>query len=395
MKILTIDIGTGTQDIFLYDSRMDMENGYKLIIPSPTMLVFWKIQEITRRRETVLLTGSTMGGGPSQWAVESHLREGLLVYATPEAARSFNDDLQVVQEMGIQVVSEEEAQGLSNRFQRIELGDFNFELISRCFETAGISLSNLSGLGLAVFDHGNAPAGYSDRQFRFEYLEARIRADNRLSAFAYRVEDIPTIMTRMKAVADSARDIDAPIVVMDTAPAAILGATYDPYVAAYEHLLVVNIGNFHSLAFRLGPGGIEGMFEHHTGMLVDNKLESLLQALANGTLTYKEVFGDHGHGALILNSSPILLAEKDHTQGCSHCRVVVTGPRRKLLQSSLLNPYFAVPFGDMMICGCIGLLAAMAELNSEMADQIHASMTTKVDLGKAPWNINVPWEVNG
>ena len=39
MKILTIDVGTGTQDIFLYDLHLDLENGFKLIVPSPTMIV--------------------------------------------------------------------------------------------------------------------------------------------------------------------------------------------------------------------------------------------------------------------------------------------------------------------------------------------------------------------
>jgi uncharacterized protein (DUF1786 family) len=39
MQILTIDIGTGTQDIFLYDSKLDLENGFKMVLPSPTMVV--------------------------------------------------------------------------------------------------------------------------------------------------------------------------------------------------------------------------------------------------------------------------------------------------------------------------------------------------------------------
>ena len=38
MKFLTVDIGTGTQDIFLYDSNLDLENGFKLVLPSPTMM---------------------------------------------------------------------------------------------------------------------------------------------------------------------------------------------------------------------------------------------------------------------------------------------------------------------------------------------------------------------
>ena len=77
MKILTVDIGTGTQDILLYDSRLALENCFKLVVPSPTMMVHRQIREAARRGEPVLLYGVTMGGGPSQWAAEAHLRLGL------------------------------------------------------------------------------------------------------------------------------------------------------------------------------------------------------------------------------------------------------------------------------------------------------------------------------
>jgi hypothetical protein len=45
MKILTVDIGTGTQDIFLYDSNLDIENGFKLVLPSPTMMVHRRLKQ--------------------------------------------------------------------------------------------------------------------------------------------------------------------------------------------------------------------------------------------------------------------------------------------------------------------------------------------------------------
>ena len=83
------------------------------------------------------------------------------------------------------------------------------------------------------------PAGVSDRQFRFDYLDERIRAKNSLSAFAYLSTDIPKIMTRLQSVADSAGKLPCPLVVMDTAPAAVLGATHDPdcrYTQTENHL---------------------------------------------------------------------------------------------------------------------------------------------------------------
>ncbi len=382
MQILTVDIGTGTQDIFLYNSRLDLENGFKLIVPSPTMMVYRLLKQATRRREAVLLTGVTMGGGPSQWAAETHLRAGLPVFATPDAARSFNDDLQAVQSSGIQVVSQDEAERLPSSVHRLELKDFDFPAIARAFESFGVSLGELDAVAVAVFDHGNAPPEVSDRQFRFDYLDRRIRAENRLSAFAYRAEDTPEIMTRLQAVVHSAADLDCPLVVMDTAPAAVLGATFDPRLAERPRKLVANVGNFHTLAFRLSPAGIEGVFEHHTGLIDLLKMEGLLRALAAGSLKHEDVFGDHGHGALIYASQPLSLGQGDYD-------VAVTGPRRSLLKASQsLRPYFAVPFGDMMIAGCFGLLSAVADVMPELAEPIQTSLSSQGS-GTAPWEASV------
>ena len=380
MQILTVDIGTGTQDIYLYDSRLDLENGLKLVVPSPTMMVHRRLREATRLRQAVLLTGVTMGGGPSQWAAQEHMQAGLKLYATPEAARSFNDDLQAVQEMGVLVVSQDEAAGLPAETSRIELRDFDFSAIAGALEPFGVSLKGLDAVAVAVFDHGNSPPDYSDRQFRFDYLDERIRSQNRLSAFAYRAEETPEIMTRLKAVVDSAGDVEAPLVVMDTAPAAVLGATFDPKVARRERVLITNVGNFHTLAFRLGPGGIEGVFEHHTGLIDLSKLEKLIQALADGSLKHGDVFGDHGHGALIYEAEPLRLGEGDFD-------VAVTGPRRSIMRAPSLRPHFAVPFGDMMIAGCFGLLAATADILPELGETIHASLSGAGGSGTPPWEV--------
>lgn len=381
MKILTVDVGTGTQDIFLYDSRLDIENGFKLVVPSPTMIVHRRIRRATRRGDAILLTGVTMGGGPSQWAAEDHARAGLPVYALPQAARSFNDDLDAVREMGIQVVSQDEAGRLPASVVNLELRDFDFSAITRALGVFDVELDDLAAVAVAVFDHGNAPPDYSDRQFRFDYLDERIRAQNRLSAFAYRAHEVPPIMTRLQAVVDSAQGVDTPLVVMDTAPAAVLGASLDPVVAVQSRKLVVNVGNFHTLAFRLGPTGVEGVFEHHTGLIDLKKLEGLIQSLARGTLSHEDVFDDHGHGALIYHQTPLEIEEQEAFG------VGVTGPRRNLMRPSSLRPYFAVPFGDMMIAGCFGLLAAVADVLPELGGPIKASLRGEGGSGTPPWEI--------
>ncbi len=380
MKILAIDVGTGTQDILLFDPSLDVENSFKLVAPSPTMIVRERIQQATRARRPLLLHGVMMGGGPCAWAVEDHLKAGLPVYATPAAAQTLNDDLAAVAQMGVTLVADDEASRGSLDAERVEMRDFDFRVIRQSLELYGVGLEDLAAVAVAVFDHGAAPPDISDRQFRFDYLDKRIRAENRLSAFAYRSDEIPAIMTRLQAVARSAQDVDAPLVVMDTAPAAVLGATFDPSVMHSQRTLIANVGNFHTLAFRLGPAGIEGVFEHHTGLIDKAKLEELLRSLADGSLTHAEVFGDMGHGALVYGNNPLDLDADD-------ARLVVTGPRRSLMIGSSLRPYFAAPFGDMMIAGCFGLLAATADVLPQYRETIEAALRDGAGRGTPPWEI--------
>jgi uncharacterized protein (DUF1786 family) len=181
---------------------------------------------------------------------------------------------------------------------------------------------------------------------------------------------------------------------MDTAPAAVLGARFDLEVRRRRRQLIVNIGNFHTLAFRLTGGAIDGVFEHHTGEIDLPKLEGLIRALANGSLRHEDVFNDMGHGALVYASEPLEF-------GADEYDVIVTGPRRSMFRPrtvfkggwaqdapSRIRPYFAVPFGDMMLAGCFGLLATTAELVPHLGDQIRAGM------GEAPLNLGAPWDAD-
>jgi uncharacterized protein (DUF1786 family) len=384
MRVLTVDVGTGTQDIYLYDSAVDLENGYKLVMPSPTMLVNRRLKDATARREAVLLTGYLMGGGPSQWAARDHVRAGGVLYATPEAARTFDDDLDyVTREMGVRLVSDDEARALNPAVARLELKDFDYARIAAAAAHFGLDLS-VEAVAVAVFDHGNAPPGYSDRQFRFDYLDEHCRsvagrasAVEQLAGFAHRALDIPASMTRLRAVAAAARaqGVEAPLVVMDTAPAAVLGALLDERVgvAAPAGALVANVGNFHCLVFRLGAAGIEGIFEHHTGELTRDKLDGFIGALAQSTLKHADVFGDMGHGALVYEPRPM----------AAPYFLAATGPRRGLLQGSAHKPYLAVPCGDMMLAGCFGLLRALAQAHPELGEPILRSLAGGG--GRAPW----------
>src|SRR5689334_5600965 len=136
MKILSVVIGTGTQDIFLYDSRLDIENGFKLILPSPTMMVHRRVKQMLSTRTPILFTGHQMGGGPSAWAIEEATRAGIPVYMTPDAATTLNDEMEKVEALGIRIVSEEKGKKLE--VKSVELKDFDFPAIAKTFEDYGV-----------------------------------------------------------------------------------------------------------------------------------------------------------------------------------------------------------------------------------------------------------------
>jgi uncharacterized protein (DUF1786 family) len=307
-----------------------------------------------------VLTGTLMGGGPSSWAANDHWQAGHRVFATPSAAKSFNDDLIEIEKSGIQVVSEDEAARLRN-VARVELRDVDLDALARAFSACGVDL-RFDALAVAVFDHGNAPPNYSDRLFRFDFLAERLRALNSPAAFAFMREQIPLRLTRMQAVADSVR-VDAPFMLMDTAPAAILGALEDDRVRAHPNAIIVNVGNFHTLAFRFSDSVITGVFEHHTGELKPAQLERLIEQLADGTLTHEAIFNSQGHGALMFDA---------RAQPLDFLAVV--GPRRAMLLHSSYHPYFATPYGDMMLAGCYGLVRAYAVLNPNAAGEIERAL---------------------
>jgi uncharacterized protein (DUF1786 family) len=385
MKILAIDIGTGTQDILLFDTETQVENCLQMIMPSPTVLVANQIRAATQRGDDVLLTGTIMGGGPSSWAADDHLRAGYRVFATPSAAKSFNDDLAQVEKSGIKITSDDEAAKMS-QVSRVDLRDVNLDALRKSFAAFGVDLQ-FDALAVAVFDHGNAPADYSDRLFRFDFLAERLKQFNSPAAFAFMCDQIPERLTRMQSVADSVGTTlavaqhehvqgaigyaqDIPLLVMDTAPAAILGALEDDRVRAHRNSIIANVGNFHTLAFRFTDGNITGVFEHHTGELKPGQLELFLGQLADGTLTHNAVFNSNGHGAFMFDQRPQPL---DPSPGSGQGFLAIVGPRRGVLLNSRYRPYFATPYGDMMLAGCFGLVRAYAMLNPNATEEITRS----------------------
>ena len=377
IRILAVDVGTGTQDILLFESGKTIENCFKMVMPSPTVIVAERIKQATEQGQPILLTGVTMGGGPSHWAARDHALAGYAVAVTPQAARTFDDDLSMVEQMGFEIIDENEAtrRAENTAVVHIELQDFDAHAIIAALQAFDVDPS-IDALAIAAFDHGAAPPGISDRRFRFDFIARTVHKNPIPSAFAYAAQDTPADLTRLKSIATSAArylemsgsNQQVPLLLMDTGSAAVLGALEDPLVREQQNSLLCNIGNFHTLAFHLVQGRIVGIFEHHTGEIDRSQLEQMLVKLSAGTLTNEEVFNTSGHGALILHDA------RGSGSDESFPFLVVTGPRRGLLRGSELHPYEAVPHGDMMLAGCFGLLRAFADHDPQMASFIEPSL---------------------
>lgn len=359
MRILTIDIGTGTQDILLFDSSLRVENCIKMIMPSPTALIAGRISRATADNRPILLTGITMGGGPCKRALSEHIEQGLAAYATANAALTFHDNLEVVRGMGVTIVGDDDIFALPN-LETIELKDIDLEAISKALGAFGVD-HRFDAMAVAVLDHGFAPPGISNRLFRFDHLRQALEQCKELAASAYLAGEIPDYLTRMRAVTDSI-DIDGPLLLLDTGIAAALGALQDKAVSQHDDLITVNTGNSHTIAFHLHRGLIQGLFEHHTGMLNTEKLSRLITRLSQGTLNNKEVYDDDGHGAVVFGGDSNIPF------------VAVTGPRYDLIEGSSLKPYRAFAHGDTMLAGCYGLVKAYALKIDDWREEIEQAL---------------------
>jgi uncharacterized protein (DUF1786 family) len=184
---------------------------------------------------------------------------------------------------------------------------------------------------------------------------------NDLLAFAYTPSELPEYLTRARTLVDSA-DSEAPIVFMDTGPAAALGALQDPIVGERDEQTVLNLGNMHALAFHLRGTEIISLYEHHTGEVTVEQIEDFTERLIGGDLPHDDVFNSKGHG--------VYYADAERVEPNGERLIAVTGPQRSKIRGSRLKPYFAVPHGDMMVSGCFGLLWAFAEKHPQHSDEI-------------------------
>jgi uncharacterized protein (DUF1786 family) len=333
-NMIVIDVGSGTQDILLYQPGKNIENCPKFIVPSRTQIVAAQIQKATGLGREIFLHGYLMGGGACAQALKRHLAAGLKAYATPQAALTFNDSLARVEELGVELCEE------SPEAIPIWMGDLDTQSLRQAVEAFGLEYPEK--LAVAVQDHGYSTT-VSNRTLRFQLWEEFVMQGGDLPKLIFG-QEIPEVYSRMRAI----RGYIPGAIVSDTGTAALLGILSDPVVKSYldSGLLAVNIGNSHTLAAAIRGRRVYGIFEQHTGLLNLETLVKLVKRFQSAELTNGEVFDLGGHGAVL---HPEMQSGWDF--------VAVTGPRRSMAKP--LKWYEAAPFGDMMLTGCFGLLAGM------------------------------------
>jgi uncharacterized protein (DUF1786 family) len=352
-RILAIDAGAGTQDVLLWEAGQPMENNVKLILPSWTTVLARRVKRATQEGQPIFLTGNLMGGGPIVSAMKRHLRAGYPVYTTPRAALTIRDNLEQVRERGYTVLEEGQEPPADPGLLTLRTRDVDLDVLASALAPFDVDLPET--VAVAVQDHGRCLEG-SNRRFRFQLWQSFVEGGGRLMDLIY--PEPPTCYTRMKAVKR-----DAPgALLMDTGPAALWGILEDERAAARqdEGFILVNVGNQHILGVLLHHERILGIFEHHTVLMDWPKLHCLVERLRAGSLNNDEVYDDHGHGAYV---------HPEYAPGDGFNLVAATGPQRHIAEpgrsSDGMDYLFAAPYGDMMLTGCFGLVAATRRLLTE------------------------------
>ena len=284
-----------------------------------------------------------MGGGKIKNTLLEHMERGYEVVMSETSAKTIRDDPKQVKQYGIKI--DDEANYPT--YTKITLNDLDLEKLEKTLKSYDLNYS-FDKIAVAVQDHGyNENMG--DRDFRFEKIREKLTEPIPSKDFAFR-DNLPDYYTRMNAVKRTLeKNKIKDYIIMDTKFASIAGMCEDKEAKKLNSFIAVDIGNGHTTAASIKDGLIQGVFEHHTRNLTNEKLEYYLKRLAKGTITNSEVKDDHGHGACVIN--PIKIE-----------KVIVTGPKRNLIENTNLNWHHATPAGDVMMTGTVGLIKSIGEL---------------------------------
>jgi uncharacterized protein (DUF1786 family) len=344
-KYLMIDIGAGTMDVLWYDTKSDLH--YKAVVKSPVRYIAEKANKLPG---DLVVTGCEMGGGPITQILKQRAQTDEIVMSELAAA-TLNHNLEIVRSLGINIVDNAKAEEmrLDKKYASLVLGDLDAERLRQIVSGFGVPFS-FDAVAICAQDHGVPPSGTSHLDFRHNMFKKRLDKRPYPHVLLYRNDQVPVTMNRLSSIAKSAADIPTEeIYVMDSGVAAILGGSMDVLVADSRNYVILDVATSHTVGAAMIEGEIAGFFEYHTQDITLKRLEELITNLCDGNLTHHQILEEGGHGAFLRKA---IQFETVNT-------IVVTGPKRRLVESSDMQMTFGAPLGDNMMTGTVGLLEAL------------------------------------
>ena len=344
-KYLLIDVGAGTMDVLYYESWSGIH--YKAVVRSPVNAIS---EFAAALPGDLLIRGCEMGGGALSGVLQVRAQSANVIM-TPSAAMTISHNPDKVRSLGIQILDDETVHGLSatRAYSELFLTDLPMPLIQQIVSGFGVSL-DFDVIGICAQDHGMPPENTSHLDYRHSLFKKILDENPYPEALLYQGSDVPETFNRLKSMAESAGHLPAEqIYIMDSGFAAILGASMDMAAMGKENILVLDVATSHTVGAALKGKEIAGFFEYHTRDITCDKIEGLLQDLADNKLTHEQILRQGGHGAYTRHGFGFKNVEA----------IIATGPKRRLLESSNMPITFGSPLGDNMMTGTVGLLEAI------------------------------------
>lgn len=342
---LIVDVGAGTMDVLYYDDASGLN--YKAVVRSPVRYIS---ERVGASRGNLLLTGCEMGGGRLASILRERARSSE-VFMTRSAALTLSHDLEKVSSWGIRLISDEEVEDLAARedIARVSLGDVRLDRLRQITDDLGVPFA-FDFVGVCAQDHGTPPPGVSHLDYRHNIFREELDKRPFAHALLYEGRAVPSTFNRLRSIAASIASLPTQrSYVMDSGMAAIVGASMDYEARQCGTMLVLDVATSHTVGAALSDGELAGFFEYHTSDITVEKLDLLLEGLADGMLEHDRVLREGGHGAYIRRTVGLGAVE----------RIVATGPKRGLVENSRLPVRFGAPFGDNMMTGTVGVLEAI------------------------------------
>ncbi|MHA2346625.1 MAG: DUF1786 family protein [Candidatus Hodarchaeales archaeon] len=352
-KILAIDIGKGTEDIFYFEPHKRLENCIQLIRPSRAEQLRQNLESQLDTTNDILAEGITMGGEPwNKPLYRIATTPGRNVTMTPSAATSLRYNLDQVRKKGVKIQNNLPSDQ-SGRNYVIKTSDIDFNWYKQVFSGLDVDIfRECEVILIACQEHGYAKGGGSVREFRMKALyQEFLKRSPFVTNLMFEQNEIPDFAWRFKSNAKLAAEFfpQSKVFLMDSSPAVILGTVLDP-MSPEGVKTIINVGNGHTLVMIIDSNwGILAIWEHHTGHLTTKKFDEYLEMLFNNQLSNQLVLENGGHGYYQRIS---LIPDQARDQ------IIALGPNRGLVSDSTFieSIFFAHPLGNMMLSGPAGLL---------------------------------------